>query len=176
MSTAAALRAVRAGLAGPGGFGGGNFDPAQMQQQMRQGTLDQDRLSLAITNDDEWAVIQPLIQKVMDAQQALGNAGGMGGRGNRGGRGGPGGIGAQASEEQLSLQQALANNAPIAQIRDLLAKYPSRPQGQAGQPGSRPSQPQEIPYRPPGGAGGSVGPSFMTGCSRRMISRQARDP
>jgi hypothetical protein len=90
---------------------------------MRQRTLDQDRLSLAITNDDEWAVIQPLIQKVMDAQQALGNAGGMGGRGNRGGRGGPGGFGAQASEEQLSLQQALANNAPLAQIKDLLAKY-----------------------------------------------------
>jgi len=112
------------GPGGPGGFGGGNFDPAQLQQQMQQRLLAQDRQSLVITNDDEWSVIQPLIQKVLDAQQALNSAGAMGMRGGgRGGRGGAGGVGAQASEEQQSLQQALANSAPIAQIKDLLAKY-----------------------------------------------------
>jgi hypothetical protein len=110
---------------GRGGFGaGGNFDPAQFQQQMQQMIMDQDRQSLGITNDDEWAVIQPLIQKVLDAQQALATVGGMGMRGGgRGGRGGAGAFGAQASEEQQSLQQALANNAPIAQVKDALAKY-----------------------------------------------------
>ena len=47
--------------------------------------------ALYITNDTDWSAIQPLVQKVMDAQQALnaGRMGGMfGGRGERGGRGG----------------------------------------------------------------------------------------
>jgi hypothetical protein len=116
------------GGGGPGGFGGGgNFDPTQIQQQMQQRIMTQDRQSLAITNDDEWAVIQPLIQKVMDAQQAVGNGGAMmgmrgGGRGGRGG-GGAGAFGAATSEELLSLQQALVNNAPIAQVKDSLARY-----------------------------------------------------
>ena len=37
--------------------------------------MDTARQSLEITNDDEWSVIQPLIQKVLDAQQALGTTG-----------------------------------------------------------------------------------------------------
>jgi len=43
-----------------------------------------------------------------------------------GGAGGPGGRGvaaAQASAEQQSLQTAINNNAPAAQIQDALAKY-----------------------------------------------------
>ena len=133
------------GPGGGGGFGGGNFDPAAFQQQMQQRILDQDRQSLAITNDDEWAVIQPLIQKVLDAQQALGTGGGVFGRmgGGRGGRGGattgvaggapggvaggpaagPAGVGPQVSEEQTALQQAINNNAPVAEIRKALAAY-----------------------------------------------------
>jgi hypothetical protein len=127
-----------------GGFGGGNFDPAAFQQQMQQRLLTQDRETLAITNDDEWAVIQPLIQKVMDAQQALGTGGGMFGRmGGGRGRGGaiagvaggapgaaPGGaaggaaaMGPEVSDEQQALQQAINSNAPAAEIRKALAAY-----------------------------------------------------
>jgi hypothetical protein len=106
-----------------------------MQQQMQQRMLEQDRQSLNITNDAEWAVIQPLIQKVMDARQEA-NTGGMGMRGfggpgggfggfggGRGGPGGPGGFGPQASDEQQALQKALDDNAPVAQIKDALTKY-----------------------------------------------------
>lgn len=94
------------GNGGPGGPGGG-FDPAQFEQRM----MEQTRKSLNVTNDDEWAAIQPLIQKVMDARR---EAGGPGGRGRPG---------AQASSEQQALQQAIDASAPVAQIKDALAKY-----------------------------------------------------
>ncbi|HTV75679.1 MAG TPA: hypothetical protein VMD57_01685, partial [Candidatus Baltobacteraceae bacterium] len=65
------------GNGGNGGGGGGrpgrgNFDPAQMQQRMLQRIQDQ----LGITNDTDWSAIQPLVQKVMDAQRDL-RGGGM---------------------------------------------------------------------------------------------------
>ena len=119
------------GGGGPGGgFGGGNFDPAQMQQMM----MERYRTQLNITNDTDWAAIQPLIQKVMDARTAAGN-----GRGGRGGFGGPGGgfggpggggpggpggpRGQTASVEEQALQNAVDNDAPAAQIKDALNKY-----------------------------------------------------
>jgi hypothetical protein len=109
------------GPGGPGGPGGG-FDPAQFQQRM----LDQTRQNLDVTNDEEWAVIQPLVQKVMEARREAGNGGGPGGPGGRGGPGGPGGpggFGAQASEEHQALQKAVDEKASVAQIKDALAKY-----------------------------------------------------
>jgi len=70
--------------------GGGNPDPAQLQQRIGQfqqrigqtdpGQLQQMaqprpsvnlRVQLQVTDDDEWSVIEPLIQKVLDAQQAI---------------------------------------------------------------------------------------------------------
>lgn len=122
------------GFGGPGGMGGpggGNFDPAQMQQMMMQRYQEQ----LGITNDTEWSAIQPLVQKVMDAQRTgRGNMGRMFGRGGPGGPGGPGGGGPggggpggfgqqQADPAADALQQALANGAPTDQIKDLLSKY-----------------------------------------------------
>ena len=113
------------GGGGQGGFGGGGngggFNMQQMQMQRYQQALD-------ITNDDEWAAIQPLIQKVIDARTALGNNnnafGGGGGRGGRGGRGGGGGGAAVvANPERDALQQAVDADAPASQIKDLLAKY-----------------------------------------------------
>ena len=78
------------GPGGPGDFGGGgpggNFNPAQFQQRMMEQMLNQTRQDLVITNDEEWAAIQPLIQKVMDARREAGNGGGMGMRGGPGGR------------------------------------------------------------------------------------------
>jgi hypothetical protein len=118
----------RRGQGGGGGFGGGggNFDPAQFQQQR----MDRYREELGFTNDTDWNAVQPLIQKVMEAQTAAfaGGRGGFGGgrRGNGGGGNGGGGGGrgfGQPNPEQEALQKAIEDNAPTAQIKDLLAKY-----------------------------------------------------
>jgi hypothetical protein len=117
-----------------GGNGGGNFDPAQQMQRR----LDNVRQQLDFTNDTEWSAIQPLFQKVLDAQQAARQGGGRGGfgGGRRGGNNGPNGNnnnngnangggrgGPQPSPEAQALQQAIDNDAPAAQLKDLLAKY-----------------------------------------------------
>jgi hypothetical protein len=72
--------------------------------------------------------VQPLVQKVMDAQRDARGAG-MGrmfGR-NRGGDQGGGNrrgmFGGTPSPEAEALQKAIDDNAPAAQIKDLLAKY-----------------------------------------------------
>jgi len=112
---------------GGGGFGGGrgNFDPTQFQQRI----MDNIKEQLGFTSDTDWAAVQPLVQKVMDARRDVG-AGGMGrlfGRGNRGGDQGGGNrrgmFGGTPSPEAEALQKAIDDNAPAAQIKDLLAKY-----------------------------------------------------
>jgi hypothetical protein len=107
------------GNGGPGGPGGG-FDPAQFQQRI----MEQIRQSLNVTNDNEWAVIQPLVQKVMDTRREAGGGGGVGmpGPGGPVGPGGRGRLGAQASSEQQALQKAIDDGAPVPQIKDVLAK------------------------------------------------------
>jgi hypothetical protein len=95
-----------------------------MQQRMMRRVQD----GLGITNDTEWTAIQPLVQKLMDAQRAArGNMGRMfGGRGGRGGGGGGGGGGAfgqQPDPAADALQQAIDDNAPAAQVKALLEKY-----------------------------------------------------
>jgi hypothetical protein len=116
------------GNGGGGGGGRGNFNPAQFQQRM----MDNVRTQLGLTNDTDWAAVQPLVQKVFDARQAVGTpnmralfGGGRGGRGGQGGQGGQGGGfgGQQGSVEQQALQQAVDNDAPAAQIKDALEKY-----------------------------------------------------
>jgi hypothetical protein len=119
------------GGGGGGGGGRGNFDPAQMQQRM----MDNVREQLGLTNDTDWNVIQPLVQKVMDARRDTMD-GGMGrlmGRGNRGGNnananannnsGRRGGFGGTPSPEAEALQKAIDDNAPTAQVKTALAKY-----------------------------------------------------
>ena len=108
----------------------GNFDPAQFQQRMMDNIKDQ----LGFTNDTDWSAVQPLVQKVMDARRDVSGAGmrGLFGR-NRGGQngggqggqpgGGRGGMFGQPSPEQDALQKALDDDAPAAQVKDLLAKY-----------------------------------------------------
>ena len=105
---------------GGGRRGGGNFDPAQALQMQ----LERVQTQLDITNDTDWAAIQPLVQKVLEARTALGNPG-RGGRGGRGGgQGGPGGPGGQtASVEEQALQTAIDNDAPAAQIKAALDRY-----------------------------------------------------
>lgn len=99
--------------------GGRNWDPAQMEQRM----LERTKETLGFTNDLEWSAVEPLVKKVMDARREVG-FGGMGRMfgGNRGGGNRGGGWG-QASAEQEALQKAIDDNAPAAQIKDLLAKY-----------------------------------------------------
>ena len=103
--------------------GGGNFDPAQMQQRI----MDHVQEQLGFTNDTEWSAVKPLVQKVMDAQRdARGSQmrGMFGGR-NRGGDQGSTrpSIFGQPSPEQEALQKALDDNAPSSQVKDLLARY-----------------------------------------------------
>ena len=60
----------------------GNFDPTQMQQRR----LDNIRQQLEFTNDTDWSAVEPLFQKVLDAQQAARAGGGRGGVGGRRGQ------------------------------------------------------------------------------------------
>ena len=87
--------------------------------------MDRYQEQLGFTNDTEWDAVKPLVQKVMDARrETLGGMRGMfGGGRNRGGNGGGAGGMFPTSPEQEALQKALDDNAPTAQIKDLLAKY-----------------------------------------------------
>lgn len=116
------------GGGGQGGFGRGNFDPAQFQQRMMEGIRDQ----LGFTNDADWNAVQPLVQKVMDARRDVGTGGGFGRMfRNRGGNGdnGNGGnrrggfFGGQPSPEAEALQKAIDDNSPPPQIKAALARY-----------------------------------------------------
>src|SRR5271157_2348836 len=95
-----------------------NRDPAQMLERRMQSY----RERLEVTSDDEWKAIQPLIEKVLQAQRdtRMGGFGGgrggprnggqpdanapAGGRGNRAGRFGGGG---EPSPEAVALQKAV---------------------------------------------------------------------
>ena len=113
---------------GPGGGRGGNFDPAQFQQRM----MDRVRDQLEFTNDSDWSAVQPLVQKVMDAQRDVrsGQMQGMrmmfrrpGQQDDNSRRQRFGAFMGQPSAEFTALQDAVNNNAPEAQIKDLLARY-----------------------------------------------------
>lgn len=116
---------------GGGGFGRRNrenFDPAQMQQRM----LENIRTKLAFTNNAEWASVQPLVQKVMEARReamAGGGGPGMGGRSRssegrssaRGeDRGGPGFRQNPAAE---ALQKTLDGESSSQEVKTALEKY-----------------------------------------------------
>ncbi len=117
----------------PAPMGGGNMDPQQFQQQMQQRMMEFFRDRLAVTNDEEWSVIQGRLQKVVQArmQTFLGGLGGLRGMmgGGRGGdpQGGPRrGFGAlaQPSPEAEALQKATETaNASPDQLKAALARY-----------------------------------------------------
>ena len=117
------------GGGGFGGRGGGNFDPAQFQQRM----MDRYRDQLEFTNDADWNAVQPLVQKVMDAQRDV-RASQMQGmrmmfrrpgqqQDDNSRRSRFSAFMGQPSAEFTALQDAVNNNAPEAQIKDLLARY-----------------------------------------------------
>jgi len=74
---------------------------------MQQRQMDRYKEQLGCS-DDEFAVIQPRLQKVLDAQTAARAGGMMGGRGGRGGRGGMGMMGGQGADaEPTPVQEAM---------------------------------------------------------------------
>src|SRR4051812_17853048 len=77
----------------------GNFDPAQFRQQ-RMGRIKEQLGS----SEDEWKVLQPKIEKVMEVQR-LSFAGFGGGRGGRG----PGGGGGQDNQPTTPMAKASAD-------------------------------------------------------------------
>ncbi len=113
-----------------GGQGGrqgrGNWgDPAQRQQMM----MDRLKEQMEITDESEWKAIQPLMQKVMDAQrQVMGDRlrGLMGPRRNADNnnndqnRRGPFG---QPSPEAEALQRAIDGKASNAEMKAALTKF-----------------------------------------------------
>lgn len=115
-----------------GGGRRGNFDPAQIQefQQRRMERLKED----LEVKDDEWTALQPLIQKVMDAQRAVmsermrgafrgGRTGGDNAGDNAGGRRFRGGFGGEPSPEAEALQKAIDGKASNSEMKAALAKY-----------------------------------------------------
>ncbi len=139
MAGLAALLGCGAGTAlaqAPGGGQGGtrgnrgnrpNFDPAQMQQRM----MERYKEELEVTDDAEWKVIEPRIQKVMEARMAAmsGMGRGMFGRPMRP----PGGETAQPpprrgmfgqpSPEAEALEKAIEGKASNAELKAAIEKY-----------------------------------------------------
>ncbi|MGD0017556.1 MAG: hypothetical protein ABSC38_08605, partial [Verrucomicrobiia bacterium] len=100
--------------------GGGNFDPAQMQQQM----LERYKERLEVTND-EWTVIKPLVEKVMQARREAmsGMRGPRRGGDNAAGNGGRPAMGPAPSPEAEALQQALDSKAASDVLKAKLATF-----------------------------------------------------
>lgn len=104
--------------------GGDEADREARAQQFRQQAEERMKSALGV-NNEEWAVVSPLIEKVRQAQgqTRVGRGGMMGGP--RGGQGGPGGQGAQGGQRQGGPAaagqqggprggQAAANQSPVA--------------------------------------------------------------
>ncbi|MGH7940926.1 MAG: hypothetical protein ACREE6_03365 [Limisphaerales bacterium] len=127
---------------GGGGFGGGRGGFRMDPEQMRQDYIGFVRNYLNFTNETEWTAVQPLVQKVLDAERDMGSAMGNGFRmfmqqrferdrnGNdQNGGGGPrhnrgrGMFGGEQSPEYKALEDAVNNNAPDGQVKNLLVRY-----------------------------------------------------
>jgi len=113
------------GGAGGGGGGGRGFDMTQVVPMMVEGM----RQSLAVTNDDEWNVIEPKLEKVVKLKMEERTTGITSMGGMFGGRGG--GAGGMARLNPLTgapdpsvdvLQKAIDSNAPIAEVKAAMAK------------------------------------------------------
>jgi hypothetical protein len=114
-------------------------------EQMRQRTMEATRDLLEVTNDDEWKVLEPLVQKVVDARtqamsgltRGMGTIGMMMFRRMRGGDNGPGGpgdggprrgggffgLGGASTPEEDALQKAIDAKANHADMKAAIAKY-----------------------------------------------------
>ena len=96
-----------------GGRGGGpRMTPEEMRAQMET------RMKTALgVKDDEWAALQPKIEKVMTAQRDARGGGMMrGGRGGPGGPGGPGGQGGPAADANRPQSDVATKAADLAKV------------------------------------------------------------
>ena len=116
------------GGGGMGGMGGGGMGGGGMGGRGGAATLDNIKTQMAAT-DDEWKVIEPKLQKVVDLRTAAQAGGGRGGAGGRGGRGGAAAAGGATATSPVAaartaLQDALQNTAtPAAEIATKLKTY-----------------------------------------------------
>jgi hypothetical protein len=114
----------------------GSYDPAQFKQDRLNRTKEQ----LEIKDDVEWKAIQPLVEKVMDAQQAVirDRLSGMFSRSSRFGgdrsssssssgdsssRRSRGGFGGEPSPEAQALQKAIDAKAPNSEMKIAIARF-----------------------------------------------------
>jgi hypothetical protein len=129
---------------GPGGGPGGNFDPAQMRQQM----MDRMREQFDVKDDAEWKLISTRIEKVMEARREAGGGFGggmMGGmrpqRRNADANADPnqpqqqrrrGGMGGAPNPDVEALQKAVDDKATADELKAKMAKVrESRKAGEA---------------------------------------------
>lgn len=101
------------GGGGPGGGGGGGF------QQFRQRMMDRMKTQLGMS-DDEFAAIQPKLEKVMQLRRDAQGGGGFG----RPGRGGPGG---QAGQNNPNRPPQSAVQEKLQALQDVLNNKDSKP-------------------------------------------------
>jgi hypothetical protein len=102
-----------------GGKGGrGNFDPAAMQERLRE--------PFGVTDDAEWALISERLTKLSEIRRSAGGGFGRGGP-PPGGGGPPGGgnrttRGPSGNPEQDSLRAAITDKLPDAEIKSRLER------------------------------------------------------
>jgi Spy/CpxP family protein refolding chaperone len=105
---------------GPPGGPGGRFDPAQFRQMMMDRLKEQTG-----STDEEWKTLEPLIQKVMDAQResrggfGFGMMRGPGGPGGPGGGRGPGGGNDDTAMGRAAAELRTANEDPNTNPQEL---------------------------------------------------------
>jgi hypothetical protein len=137
--TSEEVTAARAQFAQGGGQGGGGGRGQNAGQGGGRGGRGGGRIGFLRqqmgSTDEEWAVLEPRVQKVLDVQAAVrpafGGFGGFGGRGGRGGggggagnRGGGGGGGVDRLPEVEKLSEVLQNeNATNDEITAALKSY-----------------------------------------------------
>jgi hypothetical protein len=98
-----------------GGVVGGAFDPSQIVPMMVARMRD----NLAVTNDDEWKVIEPRLEKVVKLRMAE-RTSGIGGGG--GGMRRMSALAGAPDPSEGALQKLLDDNAPPADIKAAMAK------------------------------------------------------
>jgi hypothetical protein len=103
---------------GQNGGGRGNFDPAQMQQQM----TDRIREQLGVTDDAEWNLILERVNKVQELQRSTPRGGGLAAFGGGGGGGRGGRAAGQGNAELQALNQAITDKLPDAEIKSRLER------------------------------------------------------
>jgi len=112
-----------------GGFGAGAGGTALTSPQRLQQRLDSMRISLAVTNDDEWTVISPRLVKVIQlkaeeqAAEVANLVGAMAGA--RGGniRAAAATLGVENDAATQALSKAIADEAPVAELKSKMATY-----------------------------------------------------